>query len=72
MFSTGTAAVAKAMSNYCDTLLGNPQKIFMLEHFPMHIGFLADYPDMASFTVIVVISRKFISIRYLKIYVMKN
>lgn len=52
----GTAAVAKAMSNYCDSLLGNPQKRFMMEHFPIHIGFLADYPDLASFTVIVVVS----------------
>lgn len=60
ILSTGTAAVAKAMSNYCDSLLGNPQRKYMLEHFPIHISFLADYPDIASFTVIVIISRKFI------------
>ncbi|XP_022163259.1 high affinity cationic amino acid transporter 1-like [Myzus persicae] len=54
----GTAAVAKAMSNYCDSLLGNPQRRYMTEYFPIHIGFLADYPDLASFLVIVIISQK--------------
>ncbi|XP_025416766.1 high affinity cationic amino acid transporter 1-like [Sipha flava] len=52
----GTASVAKAMSNYCDALLGSPQKTFMLEHFPMHVSFLATYPDFASFVVIFFIS----------------
>ncbi|XP_015372124.1 PREDICTED: high affinity cationic amino acid transporter 1-like [Diuraphis noxia] len=52
----GTASVAKAMSNYCDSLLGNPQRKYMTEYFPLHIGFLADYPDLASFVVIVVIA----------------
>lgn len=58
MTSTGTASVAKAMSNYIDTLLGNPQMTYMTEHLPIRVSFLADYPDFASFFVIVVISRK--------------
>ncbi|VVC32907.1 Hypothetical protein CINCED_3A006066 [Cinara cedri] len=44
------------MSNYCDTLLGNPQKRYMMEHFPIHVSFLAEYPDVASFAVIVIIA----------------
>ncbi|XP_022163272.1 cationic amino acid transporter 2-like [Myzus persicae] len=52
----GTAGVAKAMSNYCDSLLGNPQKRYMTEYFPIHIGFLGSYPDLASFFVIVIVA----------------
>ncbi|KAL5240260.1 hypothetical protein ACI65C_007670 [Semiaphis heraclei] len=52
----GTAATAKAMSNYCDSLLGNPQKRYMTEYFPIHVGFLGNYPDLASFFVIVIIA----------------
>ncbi|XP_050544205.1 cationic amino acid transporter 2-like isoform X2 [Daktulosphaira vitifoliae] len=46
------AAVAKAMSNYVDTLLGNPYKIFMLEFMPINISFLSEYPDFISFFII--------------------
>jgi len=53
--------VAKAMSNYCDSLLGDPQRRYMTANFPIHVGFLADYPDVASFTVIVAISREFMT-----------
>ncbi|KAL4112398.1 hypothetical protein QTP88_016197 [Uroleucon formosanum] len=52
----GTAGAAKAMSNYCDSLLGNPQKRYMTEYFPIHINFLGNYPDFASFVVIVVVA----------------
>ncbi|XP_060870377.1 cationic amino acid transporter 2-like isoform X2 [Metopolophium dirhodum] len=52
----GTASSAKAMTNYCDSLLGNPQKRYMTEYFPIHISFLGSYPDFASFVVIVIIA----------------
>lgn len=54
----GTAAVAKAMSNYLDTLLGDPQKKFMKKHFSIHMDFLGEYPDVASFMFIMTIARK--------------
>ncbi|KAL4112645.1 hypothetical protein QTP88_016393 [Uroleucon formosanum] len=52
----GTAAVAKAMSNYLDSLLGDPQKRFMKKHFPIHMDFLGEYPDVASFLFIMSIA----------------
>lgn len=52
----GTAAVAKAMSNYLDSLLGDPQKTFMKKYFPIHMEFLGEYPDVASFLFIMSIA----------------
>ncbi|CAH1707848.1 unnamed protein product [Aphis gossypii] len=52
----GTAAVAKAMSNYLDSLLGDPQKTFMKKHFSIHLDFLGEYPDVASFLFIMSIA----------------
>ncbi|XP_050433622.1 high affinity cationic amino acid transporter 1-like [Adelges cooleyi] len=52
----GAAAVAKSMSNYVDSLLGSPQQKYMTEHFPIHVSFLASYPDAASFVVIMTIT----------------
>lgn len=53
---SGTASVAKAMSNYLDSLLGDPQQTFMTKHFPMHMGMLGEYPDIAAFMVIMFIA----------------
>lgn len=55
--TTGTAAVAKAMSNYLDSLLGDPQKKFMKKHYPINADFLGEYPDVASFLFIMTIAR---------------
>jgi len=57
-FFSGTAAVAKAMSNYLDSLLGDPQKRYMKKHFPIHMDFLGEYPDVASFLFIMSIACK--------------
>lgn len=51
--------MAKAMTNYLDSLLGDPQKRFMKHHFPMHLSFLGEYPDVASFLFIMFIARKY-------------
>jgi len=53
----GTAAVAKAMSNYLDSLLGSPQRNYMKTHFPINVDFLGEYPDVASFLFIMSIAR---------------
>ncbi|XP_050434312.1 high affinity cationic amino acid transporter 1-like [Adelges cooleyi] len=50
----GVASVGKALSNYFDSLLGYPQKQFMIEHFPIHISFMGEYPDVASFLFIMI------------------
>ncbi|XP_015372138.1 PREDICTED: high affinity cationic amino acid transporter 1-like [Diuraphis noxia] len=51
----GTASVAKAMTNYLDALLGDPQKIYFKKHLPMHVDFLGEYPDFASFFFVIFI-----------------
>lgn len=56
IFFLGTAAVAKAMSNYLDSLLGDPQKTYMKKYFPIHMDFLGEYPDVASFLFIMTIA----------------
>ncbi|XP_025199416.1 cationic amino acid transporter 2-like [Melanaphis sacchari] len=52
----GSASVAKAMTNYLDALFGNPQKQYLKKYFPIHIDFLAEYPDFASFFFVIFIA----------------
>ncbi|KAE9527003.1 hypothetical protein AGLY_013651 [Aphis glycines] len=52
----GTASVAKAFSNYIDALLGYPVKITMTYLFPINVSFLADYPDVLSFSLVILLS----------------
>jgi len=37
------------MTNYLDSLLGDPQKTYMQKRLPMHMKYLGDYPDIAAF-----------------------
>lgn len=53
----GTASATKAMTNYLDSLLGDPQKKLMKKYFPMHMSFLGEYVDAASFLFIINIAR---------------
>ncbi|XP_060839154.1 cationic amino acid transporter 2-like [Rhopalosiphum padi] len=52
----GTASVAKAFSNYIDALLDYPVKTTMTYLFPMNVSFLADYPDVLSFSLVILLS----------------
>ncbi|XP_060857049.1 high affinity cationic amino acid transporter 1-like [Metopolophium dirhodum] len=52
----GTASVAKALSNYIDALFGYPMKTCMTYIFPMNVSFLAGYPDLLSFSLVVLLS----------------
>jgi len=52
----GTASVAKAFSNYIDALLDYPVKTTMTYLFPMNVSFLADYPDVLSFSLVLLLS----------------
>lgn len=40
--------MAKALTNYLDSLLGDPQKRYMMKHYPMQLDFLGEYPDFAA------------------------
>jgi len=53
---TGTASVAKALSNYIDALFGYPMKTSMTYLFPMNVSFLASYPDFLSFSLVLLLS----------------
>lgn len=55
---SGTASVAKAFSNYIDALLGYPVKTTMTYLFPINVSFLADYPDVLSFSLVILLSRE--------------
>lgn len=44
------------MTNYLDALLGHPQKMFMKKHFSMHLDFMGEYPDIASFLFVMSIA----------------
>lgn len=59
IFSAGNAAVAKAMSNYLDSLLGDPQKKFMGKYFQIDLPYLCKYPDVASFLFVMTIACNF-------------
>lgn len=56
---SGTASVSKAMTNYLDSLLGNPQKNYMKKHFPLHQGYFGEYPDVASFLFVMSIASNY-------------
>lgn len=55
--NAGTASATKAMTNYMDSLLGDPQRKLMKKYFPMHMSFLGEYVDPASFLFIMAIAR---------------
>ncbi|KAL5238965.1 hypothetical protein ACI65C_006375 [Semiaphis heraclei] len=52
----GTASVAKALSNYIDALLDYPIRNTMSSLFPMDVSFLAEYPDVLSFCLVLLLS----------------
>lgn len=60
----GAASVAKALSNYLDSLVGNPQKRFMKKHYPMHMEFLGEYPDVGAFLFVMFIACNISTLTY--------
>lgn len=47
------------MTNYLDALLGNPQKKLLKKYFPMHLDFMGEYPDVASFLFLISIASNY-------------
>lgn len=58
IFFSGTAGVAKGMSNYIDALTDNSMKKFFMQHMPINIDFMAEYPDFFAFGLVIVITSK--------------
>ncbi|VVC32910.1 Hypothetical protein CINCED_3A021110 [Cinara cedri] len=52
----GTAAAGKAMANYLDALLGDPQKTLMQKYYPIHLDYMGEYPDVAAFVFVMAVT----------------
>ncbi|VVC32905.1 Cationic amino acid transporter, C-terminal,Amino acid/polyamine transporter I [Cinara cedri] len=52
----GTASVAKGLSNYVDALFDYPIQKTMLSLCPIHVSFMATYPDFLAFSVVLLLS----------------
>ncbi|XP_025836185.1 cationic amino acid transporter 2 isoform X2 [Agrilus planipennis] len=52
----GSASVARGMSNYIDSLTNYQMKNYFSQVVPINVDFLADYPDILSFVLVVVIT----------------
>lgn len=53
---SGTSSVARGLSVYLDALLDSRMSKFFYELIPMHVDFLAPYPDFFSFFVVILLS----------------
>ncbi|KAL1138287.1 hypothetical protein AAG570_009975 [Ranatra chinensis] len=52
----GTASVARAFSNYIDTLAGNVMSHTLTSVLPIKVSFLSPYPDFLSLAIVLVLS----------------
>lgn len=52
----GTASVARGYSGYLDSLLNNTMKNTFQAAMPMHVPFLAEYPDWTAFAITLVLT----------------
>ncbi|XP_065206555.1 cationic amino acid transporter 2-like isoform X2 [Planococcus citri] len=55
-YAIGTAAVAKGLSNYVDALSGKAMENALKDWLPMHIPFLAPYPDFFACSIVLVLT----------------
>ncbi|XP_008187866.1 cationic amino acid transporter 2 isoform X1 [Acyrthosiphon pisum] len=55
-YSIGCASIARALSGHIDKPFGHPMREYLKETFPMHVDFLAPYPDFFSFTSIIMLT----------------
>lgn len=55
----GCASIARALTGHIDKPLGYPMRTFFLNYLPMDVGFLAPYPDLFSFTAIMMLTGKY-------------
>lgn len=58
----GCASIARALSGHIDKPFGFPMRTFFQEIFPINVGFLAPYPDLFSFSSILLLTCKYIYI----------
>jgi len=54
----GCASIARALSGHIDKPLGYPMKKYLQSTFPMSVNYLAPYPDVFSFSTILILTSK--------------
>lgn len=54
----GCASISRALTGHIDKPLGYPMRTFFENNFPMNVSFLAPYPDLFSFTSIIMLTSK--------------
>lgn len=52
----GASSVARGLSGYVDVLTGNKMGNYWLEVMPMNVDFLAEYPDILSFSIVTILT----------------
>lgn len=52
----GASSVARGLSGYIDALTGNKMGNYWLQVMPMNVNFLADYPDILSFSIVAILT----------------
>lgn len=52
----GASSVARGLSGYVDALTGNKMGSYWLQVMPMNVNFLAEYPDILSFSIVTVLT----------------
>ncbi|KAJ6644599.1 High affinity cationic amino acid transporter 1 [Pseudolycoriella hygida] len=52
----GASSVARGLSGYIDALTGNKMGNYWLGVIPMKVNFLAEYPDILSFTIVTILT----------------
>lgn len=52
----GASSVARGLSGYIDFQVGNKMSEFWLKLVPMKVDFLADYPDILSFSIVMILT----------------
>lgn len=65
----GTASVAKGMANYIDSLCNNTMAETMTRIAPINVSFLADYPDIFAFTLVLLITSKTLLLYFLRLVI---
>ena len=54
----GTASIASGLSIYIDTLVNNAIQNYLLQICPIDIAFLARYPDILAFVLVLMLTGK--------------
>lgn len=52
----GASSVARGLSGYVDALSGGNMGNYWLQVVPMNVNFLADYPDILSFSIVTILT----------------